>query len=67
MHRQAHQGALRLLDLHLAVHDVAHQRSVAVEDREGPFRGGQHDRGRAAGEEGLLGRDDLHAEDTVGH
>ena len=67
VHGQAHQGALRLLDLHLAMDDVTDQRSVAVENREGTFRRGQHDRRRAAGEEGLLGCDDLHTEDTFGH
>ena len=67
MDRQADQRALRLLDLDLAVHHIAHQGCMAVEDREGPLRGGQHDRGGAPGEEGLFRRDDLHAEDAVGH
>ena len=67
MHRQEHQGPLRLLDLHLAVHHVAHQRRVAVENGEVPLGGGQHDGGRTTGEEGLFGRDDLHAKDAVGH
>ena len=67
MHGQTHEGPFGLLDLHLAVHDIAHQGRVAVEHGEGPFGGGQHDRGRATGEEGLFGRDDLHAEDAVGH
>ncbi len=67
MHRQPDERAFSLLDLHLALRDIAHQGGVAVEDREVPLRGGQHDRGRTAGEEGLFGRDDLHAEDAVGH
>ena len=67
MHGQAHQGPVGLLDLHLTGHHVAHQRRVAVKHRERALRGGEHDGRGAAGQEGLLGRDDLHAEDTVGH
>ena len=67
MHGQADQGAVGLLDPHLAGHDVAHQRRVAVEHGQGAVGGRQDDRRGAAGEKGLLGRDDLDAEDAVGH
>ena len=68
MDGQAHQHAVGLLDLELAGHDVAHERRVSVEHGEGTFGGGQHHRARTAGQERLLGRDDLEAEDVVvGH
>ncbi len=67
VHGEPGQGAVGLLDPHLAGHDVADQRRVAVEHREGALGGRQDDRGGTAGEQGLLGRDDLHAEDAVGH
>ena len=67
MHGQPQLGAVGHVDPHLAGHHVAHQRRVPVEHGERAVGGGQDHRHRAAGEQGLLGRDDLHAEDAVGH
>ena len=67
VHGQAHDVAVGLLDLELAGHHVADERRVAVEHGEVALGGGQDDRAGAPGEERLLGRDDLHAEDAVGH
>ena len=46
---------------------VADEGGVPVEHGERAFGRRQDDRGGPAGDEGLLGRDDLHAEDVVGH
>ena len=68
MHGEAQLGTVGLLDPDLAGHEVTHQRGMPVEDRQGPVGRRQDDRRGTTGEQGLFGRDDLQAEDTVvGH
>ncbi len=67
VHGQAHRFPVGLLDLELARHHVADERRVAVEHGQVSVGGGEDHRARTAREEGLLWRDDLDAEDTVGH
>ena len=67
MHGQPELRSIGQIDLDQARDDVADQGGVPVEHGEVAFRRGQHNRGGAARDKGLLGRDNFHAEYIVRH